>query len=334
MTTATVNHMNMHTPSREEHYASNTKEKLTILPKGVKNIIFGMFHPEYISTMKKVQKNGRKLKKAPVELRDDIEIVMTAVKQNGSSLKYASKRLRNNKKVVLASIEGSESKYMTECYNFKYASKRLRNDKKFVRKVLKKNIYQIEYLPRDSIILDDEKTIRKILKYKHPYSYHRFFKFLSNRLQEDKDLFIEALNNSKASFSGLELLKCTKNDEKSHSIIKEFINNPEQFDEFLLYRRSVPDFFLDDIDFVKALVKNDELHLKYVSLRLRNNIEVLRLSLYNSRNLDNLTFASQEIKKEILKKMYFLTDNESEYFHNKFYNNINIRTKRHFLKDW
>jgi hypothetical protein len=352
MTTATVNHMNMHTPSREEHYASNTKEKLTILPKGVKNIIFGMFHPEYISTMKKVQKNGRKLKKAPVELRDDIEIVITAVKQNGSSLKYASERLRNNKKVVLAAVQentndiqgsclkyaskrlrdnkkvvlasigGSEYKHMDECYSFKYASKRLHNDKKFVRKVLKKNIYQIEYLPRNSIVLDDEKTIRKILKYKE--DYYTFFEHLSDRLKKNKSLFLEAVRNKKSDIRGLKYSKYTKDQKENHEIIKELGKNSSRQTYMLFwhYKSLIPDFFFDDINFVIPLLKISGTHLRFVSPRLRNNREVVKVALNENfsvelknnklvrvpltKDFSPIKYASKEIKKEILK--YCLTE--------------------------
>ena len=57
---------------------------------------------EWISS---VQKDGHRLRDAPVELRRDRELVLAAVRFRGLALHYASEDLKRNEEVVLAAVQ-------------------------------------------------------------------------------------------------------------------------------------------------------------------------------------------------------------------------------------
>ena len=55
--------------------------------------------------MEAVKKDGRALRSASKELRNNPEIVMEAVKQCGYALGYASKELQNDREIVMEAVK-------------------------------------------------------------------------------------------------------------------------------------------------------------------------------------------------------------------------------------
>lgn len=157
---------------------------------------------------------GTPLRFASERLRDDKEIVLEAVKNDSHvlpSLLYASERLKNDKEVVLASVKANSAtlKYASEelkndkevflaAYNSKksimsgntiqYAGKKLLNDREFILPLLKKHIYEAEYLSDE--IKSDRDFMLELVK-----TNGNALNYASKELKDDREIVFEAVSN-------------------------------------------------------------------------------------------------------------------------------------------
>ena len=80
-----------------------------------------------------MRQDGKTLYHAPVELKNDREVLSAAMEQYRWSFKYASKELRNDREVVLAAVKQSG-------WNLQFASEALVNDREIVLESVKKMV--------------------------------------------------------------------------------------------------------------------------------------------------------------------------------------------------
>ena len=76
-----------------------------------------------------VEQDGKMLRYASYELRNDMEVVLHAVQENGLALQYASDILKNNQEIVRAAVKNYP-------YALRYASNELKNFQPLVTLVI------------------------------------------------------------------------------------------------------------------------------------------------------------------------------------------------------
>ena len=103
-----------------------------------------------------VRQDGRALKFASDELRNDREVVLRAVVKNKYkwALQYASEELRNDREFFLDAVKRSP-------YALEYASEELRNDREFFLEAVRQTGDALEYA--------DEVTLSRSFQQRVPF---------------------------------------------------------------------------------------------------------------------------------------------------------------------
>jgi hypothetical protein len=127
--------------------------------------------------LEQVKNRGQDLMYASDELKDDIEVVITALNSDRRAIKYTSERLKDNKEVIKNILN-------QEGLLIKYASKRLRSDKELGLLAVQKNPLAFQYL--GGSLKNDKDVVLTTLKKKD--ADYKLLDFIPQRMFSDKEI--------------------------------------------------------------------------------------------------------------------------------------------------
>lgn len=183
-------------------------------------------------------------------LKNDKEFVLEVLKHDGRALQYVSEELKNDKKVVLRAIK------QNGCA-LNHAPDHFKNDKKIVLKALKQNAWAIFYVSEE--LINDRKFLLEALK-----QSNLLIQFLPEQVKNDYQLVLEAVKQN-----GLALqyaCNALKNDKK---IILEAVKQNYRAFKF------APPHLRDDRELVLQALKYNGLIINYVSRSLKYDKEIV-----------------------------------------------------------
>ena len=231
-----------------------------------------------------VKKNGRALKFASEELRNDKEVVLKAVENDRWALEFASERLRNDKEVVLTAVEN-------DGYALKFASEELKNDKEVVIKAVENYGFALEYASEE--LRNDKEVVIKAVE-----SRGYALQYASEELQKD-----EEISNMKKI-----VRKSFKNLTKTDSILigNEFVEN------FLFEDKragDIPINALRTIFNIVADLRNEQFNPKLYPQKLSLFEEEFETehNTFVSMKIKNSLISSNRNSKHVIDTMEFLT---------------------------
>jgi hypothetical protein len=168
-----TNQMNMYTPDfiLFEHKTHQ-----------IININFYEFYKNKYDIIDAIQEDRLIFEGFPQEIRDDIDVILTALKFDGNLLQMISEHLRGNKIIIKTAITNN-------AFSIQYAPDEMRNDKEIALIALKKSGHIFKFL---SLELRDDKEIALIAVTKCPLSLI----YASDRLKKDKDVVMTAINGN------------------------------------------------------------------------------------------------------------------------------------------
>ncbi len=248
------------------------------------------------------------------------EKALENIKLYGTSLKEFP-QFKNDMDVALKCI-------YVNFNNFQYVSNKLKNDKDFVLKALAINSGIVRFLPKK--LLDDKDIAISAL---NNSDYADEFKFLSPRLQKDREIVNIAINKNgnlicaiSDSLKDKDLkVAAIKSRGMAISSIPEFQDNKEMAliavkqdglaicylsdrlkDDKDVVLAAASKFYgalgyaskrlQDDFDLVMAAVKNDGKSLQFASARLKDDIEIATMAMKKSPN-EAYQFLSERLKE-------------------------------------
>jgi len=284
--------------------ANTDKERITAL-KAIKKI----------SGLKTIATQCKQLedllKKLPKNLIADEELMIYVVSLVGVCFKYISTDLQKNKKVALAALQNSNNLYSAGYY---LMPDELKADKDIILASVKKNgwvIKEIEkkfqedwdiaiaaviqnYLCMEGLpakLLDNEDFIMEILANQN---YH-VFDFVSDRLKDNKEFVIKAL--------GIEpwIYPSISQRLKVDADIISFVVSKDKNVAILEYG---PKSLSENKDFVISIVSESPSQLRFASVKLRSDPEVIHATRTKSP-MDAARYALKAYSNNIL---YFAPD--------------------------
>jgi len=182
------------------------------------------------------------------EIKDNKDIIIKLMKYNGFELEYVSNRLRNDIDVVSAAIMN-----YTGAYFYGNINKSLINNKKIILLVLNQpfDMWDIEdyenFLDKlDDDILDDEEIVLAAIN-----KSGRNYKYISNRLKNNKDILIKCLSNCYDTSEYIDDGSDDGNDNYNRDYIK-YIKNLEDEMEYIL--KYAPELLKKDSDVLQAII--------------------------------------------------------------------------------
>jgi hypothetical protein len=211
-----------------------------------------------------VMKEGRNLKYAPADLRDDFDLVLTAVKES-DCLSFVSDRLKDDSNVVLAAVTN-------QGLALQYASERLRDDETIVIPAIAANGQAFQYASdrlrgEKKIALEAFKTAGDQLQY------------ASEELRDDFDVVLQACK------------QCPDALQYASDRLKD--------DEFFLTSAAPALLYCSERlkghkPLVLACVQKAGSNLQYASEALRNDLEVVAAAMDN--DIFAFQYASEELR--------------------------------------
>jgi hypothetical protein len=187
-----------------------------------------------------VKQDGRSLAYASDRLKDDNDIVFDSVQRNGWTLVSASDRLKDNEAIVLAAVSN-------DGYALIYASDRLRGDLNFCIKCLEvSTVNCLSCFTGKANDIDDKKLMLTLLE-----TDTNLFFIASDRLKDDKDIVMAALNNA-GGHSILSLASERLRNDKD-VILNAFKNDIHSVSKASVLLRSDPSFWLELTDLFQKI---------------------------------------------------------------------------------
>ena len=223
--------------------------------------------------------NYRSLKMEQHPIDNETEL-RTLLQRDGRMLREASSRLRDDDKLVALAVQRCGTA-------LEYASERLRDDDDIVRMACQNDIYALEFV---SVRLRDDSDFMKVFLQRNGDS----MAFASDRIRDDLELVKIACRNSR------HILKfVSPRIFGDIGIIKELV----QINGTIICMSGC---YRDDYDIVKLAFKTPSGQipvLRYVSERLRNHEEIVKLGLQKSSHA--MKYVSDRLRdnEEIAKGM-------------------------------
>jgi len=117
------------------------------------------------------------------EFQDDEEVVLESVKHNGLSLQYASKRLQGDPIIVEEAMKENP-------FAFKFASVKLQGNEEFIKRTIPTShnvsCHYLQFVSKD--LLKKKEFVLSIIT-RYPF----IFQYVSEKLQDDEEVVLEAL---------------------------------------------------------------------------------------------------------------------------------------------
>ena len=201
-------------------------------------------------------------------------------------------KMLGNKEFVLEVLNKIEITFPI----LQFVSKTLQKDKDVIAEALKHNVENWKFIPKDilykkdifllvhsytdrypllenmpDILKDNKEVILEVVK-KHGYN----IAYSSMRLRDDDEIAFEAV---KTSINPLSFVsdRLKKNKQLVLAALDGY-NDPSSGSEFAAAHRIIPEF-LDDYDVALALVKGSGFNLHFLSDRLKDNEEIVRVAV-------------------------------------------------------
>ena len=134
--------------------------------------------------LERVAQNGWALADATVELKGDLEVVMTAVAQEGWALKYATDELRGDHEVVMTAVS-------QDGWALQFATEELRGDREVAMKAVAQNGLALEYATEE-LRGDREVVMAAVARSGYAVQY------AADELRDDKEIMEAALARASA----------------------------------------------------------------------------------------------------------------------------------------
>lgn len=204
---------------------------------------------------------------------DDYNFVLEIVSINGKALKYASDELKDDEDIVFCAC-------LTYTYVIKYASDRLKNDREFIAKYVCLYDNKLEHLP------DKFKDDFNIVLNSINYNFNNL-EYVSDRLKDDNEIILTAITYSGDMLQhASDRLKDDYDVvlvaiEKYGKLLKLASNRLKDNEEIVLtavndYPKAIKyasDRLKDDKNFLLQLKLNSTT-LKYISTRLMYDVDI------------------------------------------------------------
>lgn len=225
------------------------------------------------------------------ELKDDKEFVLQIVEKNSWTIKHASDRLKNDKDVVLKAIEN-------DAWFLVYARNELRNNREFLLEAINQNseclLFADDGLKKGILAnLDKNDSFDEEQKDNADYMLKLIkkdyfnIKYASDRLKNDSDFILKAINSSDEGF------KCLAFATDELKANKEFIL--KIYKKIGNYTFALASEKLKcDKDFILKLLKFNYLDFAYVDYELRADREFMQNAI--SENGETIEFANYELR--------------------------------------
>ena len=227
------------------------------------------------------------------ELKDDKEFVLQIVEKNSWTIKHASDRLKNDKDVVLKAIEN-------DAWFLVYARNELRNNREFLLEAINQNseclLFADDGLKKEILAnLDKNDSFDEEQKDNADYMLKLIkkdyfnIKYASDRLKNDSDFILKAINSSDEGF------KCLAFATDELKANKEFIL--KIYKKVGNYTFALASETLKcDKDYILKLLKYNYLDFAYVCYELRSDREFMQNAI--SENGETIEFASYELRND------------------------------------
>ncbi|EFC42437.1 predicted protein [Naegleria gruberi] len=208
-----------------------------------------------------VRENGFFLMLANDDLKNDREIVLAAVEQNGWSIRFANKRFTKDKEIIKVALDNDwKSPVIFRDYRaFMYVDKSIMSDKEFILEILPKHSI-LAYVDKE--LLQDRSFVLKAAQ-SNPLS----FKFFPKYFQNDREIFIAALNHPPQKTTYYNQIICS---HRGDSLVSNEILG------------MVNDKFRSDKELVLCALKLSGYNLKYASESLKEDVEIIDAALSHS----------------------------------------------------
>ena len=271
-------------------------------------------------------------------LRSNRNIVLETMKHNGDSLYFVSEELRNDKEIVLEAIKN----YKESIY---FASTELQNDRDILlelfskrtnqnedeneneneeeeeyflnlnlNNILKKDFELFKFLiSKNGMFLNffsknekDRRMITKEIGILGVKQNGNSIKFLKEELKNDREIILEAI---KQNGNSLEFIPNKFRNDKE--IVFEAIKQNSNSIKFL--DLNLNKLIIENEDIIEECLRKNEECWKYLSLKSKNDLNLMKKILKKNRNLFYF-FENDEIKND--KEIYFIF--------NQMYLNLNL----------
>jgi|GEM_PF-2893599 len=235
---------------------------------------------EKAKILEEVQKNGLALESA-TDFQNDLDIVLAAVQNNGKALKYAGIDCRNNEEIVLAAIKDNTGS------SFYYASDSLKNNEKFLLKAVGINGLILSGLDVDSPFRGNPIIVLAAMK-----QNLSAFKSASEGLKKGKKFLLQVINDPEVDvLKFLKVLNEEKNKDwkEDRGIILAAVKRDSWALQYAVIEESTKGDLTKDWKIVEEALKKDGLTLQFVHEDLRKNRRMVDIAI--KQNPEAIQFA-------------------------------------------
>lgn len=239
------------------------------------------------------------------ELQSNEEVIRSAFVRNvatredeGESFSSLSDKVKDNEELILLALTFFNSP-------IKYISDRLKNDEAFLAKACAVNFYIFEHI--ESKYLKSKSFIRKILKILHTRAVHTvyvtdsFARLLDETILDNEAMMKEIIE--KAGYKNFKFLSDRLKENKDY-LIELLASTPKVY-ELFNYK------FWDDKDIALSAVGGDGMNLYRVSRRLKEDREIVLKAVQN--NPHSIQFAADSFQDD--KELWAYVTKDDRYYY-------------------